>query len=593
MDVFADIEKQILSTVRVLARRGVFALPAGSLPPRGLAVEPPRDPAHGDIATNAALVLARPLGRKPREIAEVLAPALAESDGIARAEVAGPGFINLTLEPAVWQSVVGAILRAGGRYGRANLGRGEKVNVEYVSANPTGPLHVGHGRGAVFGDALANLLAFVGYDVTREYYWNDAGAQIDKLLESIFLRYREALGERIGPFPDDLYPGDYLKPLGAYLAKKYGKRLLRQSEEKRLATIRDYALPVLKRAIMRTLSRLGIKHDVKFNERRLITTRDKKGRDKVGQTIADLERRGLIYRGRLAPPKGKRPDDWEDREQLLFRSTQFGDDVDRPLVKSDGSYTYFATDIAYHRSKLRRGFRQLIDVWGADHGGYVKRMKAAVAALSNGAAELDVKICQLVNLTRGGVPEKMSKRAGTFVTLDEVIDEVGRDAIRFIMLTRKNDAPLDFDFVKVVEKSRDNPVFYVQYAHARVHSVLRNAKELFDERELSMGALAKADLALLEDEGEIALIKHLAAFPRMIASAARAHEPHRIAFYLSELASAFHGQWNRGVSSPHLRFIREDNYRLTVARIALLRALSTVLATGLSLLGVAAPREMR
>ncbi len=588
MNIFAEFEKRIIEAVGALVKDGALALPRGALPPRGLSVEPPREASHGDIATNAAMVLAKPARKKPRAIAELLAERLARGDDVARVEVAGPGFINLTLEPAAWQGVVAAILRRRDAFGRSRLGRGERVNVEYVSANPTGPLHVGHGRGAVFGDALANLLEFAGFDVTREYYWNDAGAQIDKLLKSVLLRYREALGEKIGRFPDDLYPGDYLKAHGAHLAKRYGRRLLDYPEPLALKLVRAYSLPAIKRAISRDLARLGIRHDKNFNESTLVS-----GRDQVLRTIVELQDKGLVYKGRLPPPKGKRPEDWEAREQLLFRATDFGDDVDRPLVKSDGSYTYFASDMAYHRNKFRRGFRTMIDVWGADHGGYVKRMKAAVKALTDGKADLDIKICQLVNLYRAGEPLKMSKRAGTFVTLADVVAEVGPDPVRFMMLYRKNDAPLDFDFVKVVEKSRDNPVFYVQYAHARGHSLFRNAEAAFPGMKPHGREVREADLALLVDEGEIALMKRLAAFPRLIESAAAAHEPHRVAFYLHEVASELHTQWNRGKDRPQLRFIREDDRALTAARVALVTATVQVLGTGLAILGVGAPREMR
>jgi arginyl-tRNA synthetase len=461
--------------------------------------------------------------------------------------------------------------------------------VEYVSANPTGPMHVGHGRGAVFGDALANLLAFAGYDVTREYYINDAGAQVDVLARSAFLRYREALGEAVGSIPEGLYPGDYLVPVGQALAAQHGPALRDMPEAEWLPLVRSVAIDAMMAMIRDDLASLDIRHAVFFSERSLT----KGEADKIGETIAELRARGLVYEGRLPPPKGQLPEDWEDREQTLFRATEFGDDVDRPLLKSDGSYTYFAADIAYHRSKFERGFTSMIDVWGADHGGYVKRMQAAVNAVSGGTAKLDVKLCQLVKLLRGGEPVKMSKRAGDFVTLREVVDEVGRDPVRFMMLYRKNDAPLDFDLAKVLEQSKDNPVFYVQYAHARCASVFRQAGEAFAGRVPGSDALAAADLSVLTDEAEIELERRIAQYPRVVEAAALAHEPHRIAFYLYELSSVFHGLWNKGKDLPQLRFVKHDDERSTVARLALLGALKAVLASGLGTLGVSAPDEMR
>jgi arginyl-tRNA synthetase len=502
--------------------------------------------------------------------------------------VAGPGFLNLSFRPAFWQSVVAAILEEGPAYGRADIGRGERVNVEYVSANPTGPMHVGHCRGAVFGDALANLLQFVGYEVTREYYVNDAGAQVEQLARSAYLRYREALGEDIGEIPAGLYPGAYLKPVGKALADEFGPALLDFTEERWLPPVRERAVAAMLEMIRQDLAALNINHDVFFSERSLT-----QGSDEVAQTIDELRRKGLVFQGRLEKPKGHDDGDWEDREQTLFRSTAFGDDVDRALMKSDGSYTYFAADMAYHHNKLARGFRHLINVFGADHAGYLTRVKAAVAALSDGKADLDIKVCQLVRLLRAGEVVAMSKRAGTFVTLRDVVDEVGRDPVRFMMLYRKNDAPLDFDLAKVLEQSKDNPVFYVQYAHARAMSVLRNVKEVFPDLALDSPALAAADLARLTDAGEIDLVRKLAAFPNVVEGAGRAHEPHRIAFYLYDLASAFHAQWTRGNELPHLRFIKPDDGILTNARLALIRANAQVLASGLAIIGVLAPEEMR
>jgi arginyl-tRNA synthetase len=545
------------------------------------------------MATNAAMVLAKDARKKPRELADAIAEKLRADALVAKVEVAGPGFINLTLKPSAWIAALQTVLAAGGDYGRGQAGQGAPINVEYVSANPTGPMHVGHCRGAVFGDALANLLDVAGFAVTREYYINDAGAQVDVLARSALLRYREALGEDIGAIPEGLYPGDYLKPVGAALAAEFGHDLLNWPDERRLPLIRQKAVDMMMASIREDLAALNVKHDVFFSERSL-TGGDA---DLVAQTIADLRAQGHVFEGRLPPPKGAPVEDWEDREQTLFRATDFGDDVDRPLMKSDGSYTYFASDIAYHKSKFDRGFTNMIDVWGADHGGYVKRMQAAVKAVSAGKAELDVKIIQLVKLLRGGEPVKMSKRSGEFVTLREVVDEVGRDAVRFMMLYRKNDAVLDFDLAKVIEQSRDNPVFYVQYGHARGQSVFRNAREVVPDLPTDPAAraavLARAPLERLDDTGELALMRRIALYPRLVEAAAIAHEPHRIAFYLYELASDFHAQWNRGKDTPHLRFIIQNDPMMTVARLALVQGVVTVLASGLAMLGVEAPEEMR
>ena len=558
-----------------------------------IVVEPPRDPTHGDMATNAAMVLAKEVGKKPRELAENIAAKLRTDDKVASVDVAGPGFINLSLKPNVWSEELLLVLAQGADYGRSDIGKGERVNVEYVSANPTGPMHVGHGRGAVFGDALANLLLFAGYDVTREYYINDAGAQVDVLARSAFLRYLEALGEDVGPIPDGLYPGDYLKPVGGELAAEYDTKLTTQRENEWLPVVRAKAIDMMMNVIRDDLAALNVHFDVFFSERSLIEST----RDEVGATIEGLRRSGEVYEGRLPPPKGGNLEDWEDREQTLFRSTDFGDDVDRPLKKSDGSYTYFASDIAYHRSKVDRGFLNLIDVWGADHGGYIKRMQAAVKAVSGGKAKLDVKLVQLVRLLRAGEPVKMSKRAGEFVTLREVVDEVGRDAVRFDMLYRKNDAALDFDLAKVIEHTRENPVFYVQYGHARGMSVFRNAREEVPDLPATATArrayLRQAPLDRLSDSGEIALLRRIALYPRVVEAAAMAHEPHRIAFYLYELASEFHAFWTRGKDLPHLRFIIQNDRETTKARLALVEGIVTILASGLALLGVSAPEEMR
>jgi arginyl-tRNA synthetase len=587
MNVFDLYQSRIVDVLAAMADAG--ELPAG-LDLGRVVVEPPRDPAHGDLATNAAMVLAKEARANPRALAEVMAARLKALEGVSAVEVAGPGFINLRLDPGVFDAVVRAALKQGHDFARGKAREGGPVNVEYVSANPTGPMHVGHGRGAVFGDALANLLAFAGNRVTREYYINDAGAQVDMLARSAFLRYREALGEAVGAIPEGLYPGDYLVPVGQALAKAHGAALKAMPEAEWLGLVRNAAIDAMMDMIREDLAALGVVHDVFFSERSL----SQGPVDEIARTIADLRGRGLVYEGRLEPPKGQPIEDWEDREQTLFRATQFGDDVDRPLLKSDGGYTYFAADIAYHKSKVDRGFLRMIDVWGADHGGYVKRMQAAVKAVSAGRAGLDVRLCQLVKLLRGGEPVKMSKRAGDFVTLREVIDEVGRDAVRFMMLTRKNDAPLDFDLEKVVEQSKDNPVFYVQYAHARCASIFRQAAAAFAGEDFSGSALeSQADLSRLDDPDERALIAAIANFPRIVEQSAAAREPHRIAFYLQDLAGAFHGLWNKGKDSPQLRFVNQTDRVSTVSRLALVGAVQCVISAGLSILGVDAPDEMR
>jgi arginyl-tRNA synthetase len=582
-NIFADILDRV--------RGATAAVLTGSVDQSRVTVEPPRDPAHGDIATNAAMVLAKDAGRKPRELAEAIADKLRADALVAKVDVAGPGFINLTLKPAAWIAALRGAVQLGAQYGASDIGQGELVNVEYVSANPTGPMHVGHGRGAVFGDALANLLARAGFKVTREYYINDAGAQVDVLARSAYLRYREALGEDIGTIPEGLYPGDYLKPVGAALAAQYKDALTRQPETERLPVVRAKTIEMMMATVRADLAALNINHEEFFSEKSLTEG----SVDKVAETIEWLRQRGYVYEGRLPPPKGAPVEDWEDREQTLFRSTAFGDDVDRPLKKSDGSYTYFASDMAYHRSKLDRGFRSLIDVWGADHAGYIKRMQAAVAALKgNRDAELDVKVVQLVKLLRAGQPVTMSKRAGEFVTLREVVDEVGRDAVRFMMLFRKNDAVLDFDLAKVIEQSRDNPVFYVQYGHARGQSIFRNARAAFPDLPDDVESLVEvAELERLSDPAELALMRQIALYPRVVEAAAAAHEPHRIAFYLFDLASEFHALYTLGNTKPHLRFIIQNERQMTVARLVLVQGVVTVLSSGLALLGVEAPNEMR
>ena len=580
MNLFADIRALVIECLVAMVTAG--ELPAG-LDFANVAVEPPRDAAHGDMATNAAMVLAKPAGQNPRAIAEALAGRLGADSRIELAEVAGPGFLNLRLSASVWQGVVRhAITEAG--FGRSTMGKGEKVNVEFVSANPTGPMHVGHTRGAVFGDALAALLDFAGYAVTREYYINDGGAQVDVLARSAYERYREANG--LEPqIAEGLYPGDYLIPVGEALRAKYGESLIDKPEEDWLADVREFATAEMLQMIREDLALLGVKMDVYSSEKALF------GTGKIEAAIDEVRKQGLIYEGVLEPPKGKLPEDWEPREQTLFCSTDFGDDVDRPVKKSDGSWTYFAPDIAYHYDKVERGFDQLINVFGADHGGYVKRLKAVVAALSNNRVPLDIKLVQLVKLFKNGEPFKMSKRAGTFVTLRDVVEQAGADATRFHMLTRKNDAPLDFDFDKVVEQSKDNPVFYVQYAHARVSSVLRKAREAGIA--VDDATLAGADLTILSHAAEIGVAKKIAEWPRLIEIAAKGHEPHRVAFYLYELASDLHALWNRGNEETSLRFLQEGDIATSQAKIALIRAVSVVIASGLGILGVTPAEEMR
>ena len=591
LHLFADVLARVHAICANLAAEGNWS--AGVDFSR-VVVEPPREASHGDMATNAAMVLAKEARIKPRDLAEQIAGRLRAEDNVEKADVAGPGFINLTLKVGAWAEALRTMLCEGEAYGRIAPTASAKVNVDYVSANPTGPMHVGHCRGAVFGDALCSLLQFAGHDVTREYYINDAGAQVDVLARSAYLRYLEALGEEIGKIPDGLYPGDYLKPVGRALASEYGDRLRAMSEAQWLPIVRGKAIAMMMEEIKDDLAALDIKHDVFFSERSLIDG----GANKVTETIDFLRSRGDVYQGRLSPPKGAPVEDWEDREQLLFRATAFGDDVDRPLIKSDGSYTYFATDIANHKNRFDRGFADLIDVFGADHGGYVKRMQAAVKAVTAGRATLDVKIVQLVRLLRNGEPVKMSKRSGDFVTLREVVDEVGKDAVRFMMLYRKNDAVLDFDLARVLEQTRDNPVFYVQYGHARGHSIFRRAREevlsdLPKQADARMKYLGNAAVERLTDPAELDLLKRLALYPRMIEGAASAHEPHRIAFYLYDLASEFHALWNKGHDLPNLRFIINDDAGMTKARLAMVQAVVSVLASGLAILGVHAPDEMR
>ncbi|MBN9304154.1 MAG: arginine--tRNA ligase [Devosia sp. 67-54] len=580
MDIFADFAARVAAALKTLYPEASDELIARAV------VEPPRDPGHGDLSSNAAMVIAKPLGKNPREIAAALAAQFRTDPDVDSVEVAGPGFLNFRLDAPVWHRVLKSVDLLGSAYGQSDLGKGAKVNVEYVSANPTGPMHVGHTRGAVFGDALASLLGYVGYDVTREYYINDAGGQVDILARSAFLRYREALGESID-IPAGYYPGDYLKPVGEQLADSYGRELLDMPEAEWLPKVKDLALRMMMDLIRTDLANLGVEHDVFFSEKTL----HGQGGD-IDLTLAWLREQGLVYQGRLDRPKGQVDDDYEDREQTLFRATDFGDDVDRALVKSDGSYTYFAADIAYHRNKYLRGFTHMINVFGADHSGYVSRLKAAVKAVSDGAAEVDVKIMQLVRLLKNGEPFKMSKRSGDLVLLSDVVEEVGVDATRFMLLYRRNEQAMDFDFALVKEHTRDNPVFYVQYAHARTCSVFRTAETELPALDLSPEELSRAPLELLVSPADIELIKAVAQWPRVVSAAALAHEPHRIAFYLYELAAAFHAFWAKGKDDRALRFVNPEDLKLTVARLALVGAVRQVLVNGLTVLGVSAPDEL-
>ena len=581
-NVFDLIRQEITAALDRLVAAG--EVPA-DLPRDGFTVEPSRDPAHGEAATNAAMVLARPAAMRPMDLARKLATALAGVPTFGGVGTAPPGFVNMTLSPELWRRQIAVIHALGTDYGRSTLGGGAPINIEYCSANPTGPLHVGHGRGTVFGDALANVLAFAGWAVTREYYVNDGGAQIETLARSLHHRYREALGVAVGPVPDGFYPGAYLVPVAQAIVTRDGERWLNQPESVWREPFARDGVAAMMELIRGDLAALGVRHDVFTSERELIDS------GRIDEALVELAQRDLVYTGTLPPPKGKVQEDWEPVPQLLLRSTAYGDDIDRPLKRSNDSWAYIAPDVAYHWDKIERGFDTMVDVLGADHGGYVKRLQAAVRALSADRARLDVRLCQLVNLMDGGRPLKMSKRAGRIVTLRDVVDEVGRDVVRFIMLTRKNDAALDFDLTKVTEQSRDNPVFYVQYAHARVSSVFRKVAE-----EGPAEALADpttAPLELLVDPAELAVIRSLASFPRVVEGAAQSLEPHRIAFYLQDLASTFHGLWSRGNEDPGLRFLREDDVGLTRARLALLGSVRVVLANGLGLLGVAPRTELR
>ena len=580
MNLFTHVREILIEVLKELSAQSVLPIDTDF---SNITVEPPKDSRHGDMSTNAAMVLSKSVEVKPRELAQIISEALSPKEIISSVDIAGPGFINITLSNFSWHGLLSAVLMSGVNFGKSGMGSSQKVNVEFVSANPTGPLHVGHTRGAVFGDALANLLAYSGYDVTREYYINDGGSQVDVLARSIFLRYQEAFGKEV-VFEEGTYPGDYLIPIAKALKEKVGDLYLNKSEDNWLPELRNFAVEAMMNLIRADLDLLGIEMDTFFSEKSLY------GSGKIEAALARLRDNGLIYKGVLEPPKGKKTDDWEPREQTLFKSTEHGDDVDRPVLKSDGSWTYFAPDIAYHFDKISRGFDILIDVFGADHGGYVKRMKAAVSALSSGEVPLDIKLCQLVKLYQNGEPFKMSKRAGNFVMLRDLVEQVGPDVTRFVMLTRKNDAALDFDFQKVLEQSRENPVFYVQYAHARIKSVIRKAEAL--NVDTSDYALSEANLSSLTHASELSLIKKLAEWPRIVELSARLYEPHRLAFYLFDLSSELHSHWGKGVENPHLRFLQSDDMPITKSKIALARAVSIVISSGLAILGVQPAEKM-
>ena len=583
MNIYQDVEHMLMEAFnKVLGPKDI-----GKIDQNLINVEPPRDKEHGDVATNAAMVFAKTLSIKPRDLAIKICNELDRNDDVSTVKVAGPGFINIKLVDEVWFKSLHFILKSEKDYGSSALGAGKKINIEYVSANPTGPLHAAHARGAVVGDALARLLMKTGYEVCKEYYINDAGSQVDILGQSTFLRYQEILGDDAIVIPEGHYPGAYLKDIAAEIVEKDGNKWLSKSVEERLDAFRKYSVQMMMEKVKADLNSLGIEMDIFSSEQSLIQSGG------VDSVLNILEDRELLYEGVLDPPKGKQSENWVSRPQRLFKSTLFGDDVDRAIQKTDGSWTYFASDIAYHYDKYKRGFTEMIDIWGADHGGYVKRMQSAVNAVTFDEAKLDVKICQIVHMLRDGKPVRMSKRSGDFVTIEDVVTAVGKDVIRFIMLTRKNDQVLEFDFDKVVEQSRDNPVFYVQYAHARCCSVLRNSDIGNTGGSFEKSNFCSNNLSLLTDENELNVIKILTNWPRIIQGAAKAHEPHRIAFYLSDLAAAFHSLWNKGKEDEKLRFIVQDDKELSFARLSLIKAIAIVIASGLEVIGIEAAEELR
>ncbi|WP_375635884.1 MULTISPECIES: arginine--tRNA ligase [unclassified Bartonella] len=585
MNIFKNFEKKIKRSIELSDIKGKNG---EDLDLSKITVDPPRDSSHGHLSTNAAMVLAKSIGINPRALADKIIELLKNDSSIENIDVAGPGFINIKLTKLFWQDAIKSMLESGTSYGRIPMGQGKRVNVEYVSANPTGPMHVGHCRGAVVGDVLSNLLQFTGYNITKEYYINDAGQQIEVLAHSVLLRYREALGQEINEIPEGLYPGEYLIPLGQSLAQEFGDQLLTMDKDEALSLVKERAIHAMMTMIREDLAALNIYHDIFFSERMLYADNARA----IRNTINDLTLNGYIYKGKLPPPKGQNTEDWEPSEQTLFRSTNVGDDQDRVLVKSDGSYTYFAADVAYFRDKFNRHFDEMIYILGADHAGYVKRLEAMAKAISGDKAKLSVFLCQLVKLFRNGHPVRMSKRAGSFVTLRDVVEEVGRDPVRFMMLYRKCEAPLDFDFAKVTEQSKDNPIFYVQYASARCHSVFRQAQEALHIKSFSNDTLI-AHLHRLTDDHEILLIRKLSEYPRIIEQAVVHKEPHRLAFYLYDLASSFHTHWNKGSENLNLRFIQPDDKELSFARLGLIQAVINILSSGLTIIGVEAPIEMR
>ncbi|WP_208432738.1 arginine--tRNA ligase [Bartonella taylorii] len=585
MNVFKNFEKKIKKSLElsdIKGKNGEY------LDLSKITVDPPRDSSHGHLSTNAAMVLAKSIGLSPRALAEKIVELLKNDPSIDCIDVAGPGFINIKLTKSFWQDAIKSMLELGISYGRIPIGQGKRINVEYVSANPTGPMHVGHCRGAVVGDVLCNLLQFVGYNITKEYYINDAGKQIEVLAHSVLLRYREALGQKINEIPEGLYPGEYLIPLGQSLVQEFGDKLLTMDKNEALAIVKERAIHAMMSMIREDLAALNIYHDIFFSERMLYADNARA----IRNTINDLTLNGYIYKGKLPPPKGQNTEDWEPSEQTLFRSTDVGDDQDRVLVKSDGSYTYFAADVAYFRDKFNRHFDEMIYILGADHAGYVKRLEAMAKAISGDKAKLSVFLCQLVRLFRNDQPVRMSKRAGSFVTLRDVVEEVGRDPVRFMMLYRKCEAPLDFDFAKVTEQSKDNPIFYVQYASARCHSIFRQAQETLHIKNFSKDTMI-LHLNRLTDDNEISLIRKLTEYPRIIEQAVIHKEPHRLAFYLYDLASNFHAHWNKGSNNPHLRFIQPSDKELSLARLGLIQAIMNILSSGLTIVGVEASTEMR
>ncbi len=583
MNIFNRYKEEVCRVLEDMVKAG--ELPDG-LDMTRVKVEPPREAAHGDMATNAAMVLAKPAGKNPRQLGETLTQKLKQIQSVAEASVAGPGFVNFRLANTEWASIVLDILKSGTAYGASQMGAHEKVNIEYVSVNPTGPMHAGHIRGAVIGDALAALLEKAGYDVTREYYFNDAGTQVDVLARTAHLRYREALGENIGEIPEGFYPGEYMKDVAAALVRRDGDKWLGKDEAEWLRPIRDFAVGIMMEEIKKDLALIGIEHEVFSNEREIV---EGGTLEKVFNALTDMD---LIYQGTLPPPKGKEMEDWEPAELTLFRSSKFGDSSDRPLKKRDGTWAYIMPDIAYHYDKIRRGYKWMINVLGKDHGNYLDKMRPAISALSDGKAKIDVIFCGMVKVLKNGVPVKFSKRSGNIITLREMVEEVGADAVRFFMLSRTPDSELEFDFAKVVEQSKDNPVFYVQYAHARCHSVFRNAKAMWPDADFSVEALLMADMKRLDTEDELKLIRAMAGWPRHLEAAAEAHEPHRVTFYLQELAAEFHSFWNRGRDDATLRFLIENDRELSFARLALVKAMATVIASGLAVMGVEPVEEM-